>query len=44
MRKKGVKAVIELLFLIFVQLIIDFLDEGETAEDDGIVSGAFQAF
>jgi hypothetical protein len=33
---------IELLFLIFVQFIVDFLDERETAEDEGIVARAFQ--
>lgn len=43
MRQKGVKALVEFLFLILVQLIVDFLDECETAEDDWVVARAFQA-
>ena len=42
MGQKRVKALIELLLLIFVQLVVDFLDERETAEDEGIVARAFQ--
>jgi len=41
-RQKGVKTLVEFLLLIFVQFIVDLLDERETAEDEGIVARAFQ--